>query len=70
MRFLPSSNFVFECNEPNLIGPSLKKMKLWRLPKIEGSILKYRVGPCPLAPSNKKLAWNVDCPPSKWKTKL
>jgi len=29
-----------------LIGPSLiKKKKLWRLPKIEGSILKYRVPP-------------------------
>jgi len=28
-----------------LIGPSLRKIKLWRLPKIEGSILKYRVPP-------------------------
>ncbi len=31
--------------EKKKIGPSLKKMKLWRLPKIEGSILKYRVPP-------------------------
>jgi hypothetical protein len=29
----------------NLIGPSLKKKKLWRLPKIEGSIFKYSVPP-------------------------
>jgi hypothetical protein len=35
--------------QANLIGPPLKKKKkkkkkkLWRLPKIEGSILKYRV---------------------------
>jgi hypothetical protein len=28
-----------------LIDPSLKKKKLWRLPKVEGSILKYRVPP-------------------------
>ncbi len=28
-----------------MIGPSLKKMKLWRLPKTEGSILKYIVPP-------------------------
>jgi len=41
MRCLPSSS----CNKANLIGPSLKKMKLWRLLKIEGSILKYRVPP-------------------------
>ncbi len=27
----------------NLIGPSLKKIKLQRLPKIKGCILKYRV---------------------------
>jgi hypothetical protein len=31
---------------PNLIGPSFKKkMTLWRLPKTEGSILKYIVPP-------------------------
>ncbi len=28
-----------------MIGPSLKKMNLWRLPKVDGSILKYRVPP-------------------------
>jgi hypothetical protein len=28
-----------------LVDPSLKKIKLWRLPKIEGSILKYKVPP-------------------------
>jgi len=33
----------------NLIGPSFKKMKLWRLPKIEGSTLMCRV--LPLWPS-------------------
>jgi hypothetical protein len=26
-----------------LIGPSLKKKKIWRLPKVEGFIFKYRV---------------------------
>jgi len=42
MRFFPS--FFFCCNEP--ICPSLKKKwKLWRLPKIKGSILKYKVLP-------------------------
>jgi hypothetical protein len=45
-------------------------MQPCRLPKIEGSVLKYRVPHCPLPHLNKKLAWNVDCPPSKWKTKL
>jgi hypothetical protein len=34
----------FFLQQGNLIGPSLKKKKkLWRLPKIEGSILKFRV---------------------------
>ncbi len=28
-----------------MIGTTLQKMKLWRLPKIEGSILKYRISP-------------------------
>jgi hypothetical protein len=28
-----------------LIGPSLKKLKLWRLPQTEGSILKFIVPP-------------------------
>jgi len=28
-----------------LIGPSLKKLKLWKLPKTKGSILKYIVPP-------------------------
>jgi hypothetical protein len=27
------------------LAPHSKKKKLWRLPKIEGSILKYRVPP-------------------------
>jgi hypothetical protein len=31
-----------------LIGPSLKRIKLWRFPKIEGSVLKDKVSP-PLA---------------------
>jgi hypothetical protein len=40
MSCLPSSFFLLQ--GANLIGPSLKKKELWRLPKIEGSILKYR----------------------------
>jgi hypothetical protein len=28
-----------------LIGPSLQKKKLWKLPKIKGFILKYKVPP-------------------------
>jgi hypothetical protein len=39
----PKFNFFWQ--RANLIGPSLRKIKLWRLPKIEGSILKYRVPP-------------------------
>jgi hypothetical protein len=42
MMCIPSSIFW---QRANLIGPSLKKMKLWRLTKIEGSVLKYRVPP-------------------------
>jgi hypothetical protein len=42
MRCLPSSNFIFS-QRANLIGPSLKKNKIWTLPRIEGFILKYRV---------------------------
>jgi len=45
MRCLPIFIFIF-LQRANLIGPSLKrKMKLLRLPKIEGSILKSRVPP-------------------------
>jgi hypothetical protein len=40
--FIYLFNFFF-LQQANLIGPSHKKMKLWRLPNIEGSILKYRV---------------------------
>ncbi len=42
-----SSNypFFFFFQQVNLIGLSLKKMKLWRVPKIEGSLLMYRVPP-------------------------
>jgi hypothetical protein len=43
MRGLPKFNFLF-LQPANLIGPLLKKkLKLWKLPKIKGSILKYRV---------------------------
>jgi hypothetical protein len=47
MRCLPIFIFIFIfLQRANLIGPSLKrKMKLLRLPKIEGSILKSRVPP-------------------------
>jgi hypothetical protein len=39
-------NFKKKLQKPNLIGPSLKrKMKLWKLPKTKGSILKHRVSP-------------------------
>jgi len=43
MWCLPSSLFFWW--HADLIGPLLKKMKLWRLPKTEGSILKYKVPP-------------------------
>ncbi len=45
MRCLSSSIFFFLLQWVNLIGPSLKKikMKLWWLLQVEGSILKYRV---------------------------
>jgi len=42
MRSLLSSS---SCNKANLSGPSLKKMKLWRLLQMQGSILNYRVPP-------------------------
>ncbi len=39
-------NFLFGVfflvRQINLIGPLLKNMKLWRLPKLEGSILKNK----------------------------
>jgi len=41
----PKINSKFFLQQPNLIGPSLNKMKLWGLPKTEGSILKYSVPP-------------------------
>jgi hypothetical protein len=41
----PKFNFIFS----NLIGPSLKQMRPWRLLNIECSVLKYRV--LPLWPS-------------------
>jgi hypothetical protein len=44
MRCLPILLFCFS-QWTNLIGPSHKKMKLWTLPKIEGSILKYWLPP-------------------------
>jgi hypothetical protein len=45
MRYLPSSiNFILQ--GINVIDPSLQKIeKLWWLPKLEGSILKYNVPP-------------------------
>jgi len=45
MRCLPSFLFYFFWQHANLIDPLLKKTKLWRLPKTEGSILKYIVPP-------------------------
>jgi hypothetical protein len=36
-----SEVFFFFLQRANLIGPSHKKRKLWRVPNIEGSILKY-----------------------------
>ncbi len=44
MRCLPIL-FICFSQWTNLIGPSHKKMKLWRLPKIEGFILKYWLPP-------------------------
>jgi hypothetical protein len=37
--------FLFFCNEPIWLGRHSKKMKLWRLPKIKGYVLKCRVHP-------------------------
>jgi hypothetical protein len=42
MRCLSSS--IFFLQRANLVHHS-KKLKMWRLPKIEGSILKYKVYP-------------------------
>ncbi len=48
MMRLSTSIFLF-CIEPIWLAHHSRKMKLFRLRKIEGSILKYRV--CPLWPS-------------------
>ncbi len=38
-------HFFLFCNEPIWLAHHLTKLKLWRLPKIKGYILKYRVPP-------------------------
>jgi len=47
MRWLPSSIIIISILQGiNVIDPSLQKIKkLWWLPKIEGSILKFKVPP-------------------------
>jgi hypothetical protein len=44
MRCLPSFKKK-NCNEPIWLANHSKRLKLWRLLEIEGSILKYRVPP-------------------------
>jgi hypothetical protein len=44
MRWIPSSNYFLCVQWTNLVSPSFqKKIKLLRLSRIKGSILKYRV---------------------------
>ncbi len=45
MRWGASQVWIFFGNEPIWLAHYSKKMKLWRLPKIEVSILKHRVPP-------------------------
>jgi len=55
-----ASQVQFFCllQRANLIGSSLKKMKLWTLPKSEGSILKHKVNN--FSPSAHLYWWKED----------
>jgi hypothetical protein len=72
MRCLPSSNLFLAISQFDCITP--KKMKLWKLPKIEGFLLKYGVPSLwPVIWVVKggqhlpKHAWKGDYLLSKWK---
>jgi hypothetical protein len=66
--------YFFFCYEPIWLAHCSKKMKLWRLPQIEGSNLMYRVPPlwptyirwkedniCQSTPYKSEVLWRTCC---------